>query len=172
MDLPQYTIKPNVNRVILFKIIQLVSLALLFYLALWLNMQLGFNLKLPLAVNILIIVVLILAIIIEMIKFHVIYSQFAFLFYTNKVLFQKKNKVETLFFKDIAKPKLKINALDKFMGTGTITLTKKLSIGPINKPQKIFDYLLKLIDYHKRTQQTASSVQNEHRAFSSQTQIN
>ncbi|MBU0461281.1 MAG: hypothetical protein KJ574_01705 [Nanoarchaeota archaeon] len=170
MEVPQYSIKPNVNRLVALKIIQLIILAVLFYIALWLNLQLGFNLEIPFMVNILVIVVLVVAVVIELIKFHVVYAQYNYLFYTNRVIFQKKDKLYTFYFKDFEKSELKSNLLDKIMGTGTIVLSKKFKIGPINKPSKVYEYLLKLIDYDKKTRSSYEAQQKGNQEFFKQTQ--
>ena len=54
-------------------------------------------------------------------------------------------------YKDLTEQELKKNLLDKLMNTGTIVLNKQFKIGPINKPDKIYPYFLKLVEYYKRT---------------------
>lgn len=171
MEIPQYSVKANSTRMLVARILLLVVLAPLFYVALWLNLRLGFAIDVPLIVNILIVIVLIVAVVIEIIKFHVIYSQHTYLFYTNRVIFQKKDKLITFFYKDYEKSELKQNLLDKTMKTGTIRLKKDFIIGPVNKPKKIYEYLLKLISYHKRQRSSISVQQKSNQAFTEQTRV-
>lgn len=172
MELPQYSVKPNVSRILILKITLLLILAIGFYFALWLNLKLGFNMAVPFVVNIAIVLVLVVAVLLELIRFHVVYSQYEFLFYTNRVIFKKKDKIQTFLFKDLKKIDFSQGLLDKIMKTGTIKMNKKFKVGPINKPKKVYEYLLKLIKYYKSTKDMHSDVQDQEKTFLKSAEVN
>lgn len=171
MEVPQYSVKPNIRRILASKLMILIVLSAVFYALLWFNLRLGFNIDMPLIVNLLVVVVIIIAMIIELIRFHVSYSQYEYLFYTNRVIFKKKDKLINFFYKDYMKSKLSKNPLDAIMKTGSIVLSKKFKIGPINKPHKVYEYFLKLVDYYKKTNVSNLQKERSNQNFHKQTEM-
>ena len=165
MEIPQFTVKPDVARMVVPKIFQLIILSFLFYVALWLNLKLGFQIDVPLIVNLLIVLGLALAIVIEVLRFHAKFSQFKYLLYVDKVIFQKKDVLKSFMFSDFTVSSLDQNVIDSLMGTGTIVLNKSFRIGPINKAHKVYEYLLKLISYYRSSRQRLISAQRSNVMF-------
>ena len=165
MDIPQFTVKPDVARMVVPKIVQLVILSLLFYIALWLNLKLGFQIEVPLIVNVLIAIGLVLAVLVEVLRFHAKFSQYKYLFYVDKLVFQKKDVLTSFLFADFQTSKHDQNLIDRLMSTGTIVLNKSFKLGPVNKAHKVYEYLLKLISYYRSSRQQAISTQRSNLMF-------
>ena len=149
MQVPQYSCKINSFRLVLPKLIQLIFLSLLFYVALIINLKLGFDFDVPLYVHVIITIVLILAIVLEILTYHVKFSQHKILFYVDRIVLQKDDSFLPLSFNDIVSSSISRSFFDKIMGTASIRINNKFNIGPISRYQKIYEYFNQLINYYR-----------------------
>jgi hypothetical protein len=104
------------------------------------------------------------------------FGKYQYLFYTDRVDFEGK-KTKTFMFNDFTEAKLKQGIFDKMFGTGSITLSKDFSIGPISNVAQMKSYLEQLVQYHRtseeryRMQQQQIQMQREMAQRQSQQQF-
>lgn len=160
MELPQYTLRPNTNRMVVPWIFKLLGLSAMFYAGIYFNVKFIFNSGIPAAINVLIFATLLVLIVIQLIIYNLRFGKFQYLFYTNRVEFQGK-KTETFFFNDFTNVELKQNIFDKMFNTGSLKLSKQFEIGPISSVTQIKSYFERLIQYYQATQQQYRMVQQQ-----------
>jgi hypothetical protein len=152
MELPQYTLKPNVNRMLVPWILKLLGLAALFYGGIYANVRFMFNARIPAFINLFIFVFLIVLVGAQVVLYHVRFGRFSYLFYTNRIEFKGK-KSRTFLFDEFSQAEIKQGVFDKMFNTGIIRLSKDFSVGPISNVSQIKEYLEQLVRYHVASQQ-------------------
>lgn len=176
MELPQYTLRPNTNRMVVPWIFKLLGLSALFYFGVFFNAKYALRTSVPSYINLLIFLFLIILIATQTVLYHVKFGKYQYLFYTNRVDFEGK-KTKTFMFDDFTEAKLKQGIFDKMFGTGSITLSKDFSIGPISNVAQMKSYLEQLVQYHRtseeryRMQQQQIQMQREMAQRQSQQQF-
>lgn len=160
MELPQYTLKPNVNRMVIPWIFKLLGLSILFYGGVYFNVRFALASTIPAYVNILIFLFLILLIATQTIMYHVKFGKYKYLFFTNRVEYDSKD-VQTFMFDDFQSVQLKQGLFDKMFDTGSILLSKKFGIGPISNVAQIKSYLEQLVNYYRAAQQRSRAQVQE-----------
>lgn len=163
MELPQYTLKPDSNRMVVPWILKLLGLCALFYVGIWINVKLLLKMTIPGIVNILIVIILIALVVVQIILYHVRFNKFKYVFFTNRVEYEGV-KPQTFLFSDYQSSELKQNFLDKFFGTGTIVLQPGMSIGPIANAKQIYSYFQQLLKYFQTTRAKYTSFKPFHEA--------
>ncbi|MBW2966965.1 hypothetical protein KY362_00615 [Candidatus Woesearchaeota archaeon] len=150
MELPQYMLKPNINRMVVPSAFQLFGLALLFYAGVYfLTMSMGLNV--PGYINLFIIAFLVVLIVAQLFLYHMKFGKYKYEFYTNRIEFSGK-KPATFMFTDFQQAELKQNLFDKMFNTGSIKLGKDFKIGPITNPERVKSYTEKLVNYYQSIQ--------------------
>ena len=176
MELPQYTLRPNTNRMVVPWIFKLLGLSALFYFGVFFNAKYALGTSVPSYINLLIFLFLIILIATQTVLYHVKFGKYQYLFYTNRVDFEGK-KTKTFMFDDFTEAKLKQGMFDKMFGTGSIVLSKGFSIGPISNVAQMKSYLEQLVQYHRtseeryRMQQQQIQMQREMAQRQSQQQF-
>jgi hypothetical protein len=175
MELPQYTLRPNTNRMVVPWVLKLLGLAILFYAGIYLNirfvakyLRISFlsNAEIPAYVNLLIFAFLIVLVVTQVILYRVKFGKFKYSFYTNRVEFEGK-KTETFMFTEFQQAELKQNLFDRMFDTGSIRLSRSFSIGPVSGVSQVKAYLEQLVKYHLsmqeryRVQQQQVAMQRE-----------
>lgn len=152
MELPQYTLKPNVNCMLVPWIFKLLGLSALFYAGIYFNVRFALDSAIPPLVNMLIFAFLLVLIMTQVIIYHVRFGKYKYLFYTDRIEYQAK-KPKTFMFSDFQQAVLKQGVFDKMFGTGEIKLGKDFVIGPISNVSQVKNYLEQLVNYYRATQQ-------------------
>jgi hypothetical protein len=162
MEIPQYTLKPNTNRMVIPWIFKLLCLSALFYGGIYFNARYALKTEIPAYINVLIFVVLLILIVTQLILYNVRFGKYRYMFYTNRVEYEAK-KTSTFLFDEYSASTLR----QKMLNTGSIQITKTFSIGPISNAAQIKTYLDQLVQYHKaaqerfRIQQQQAAMQQE-----------
>ncbi|MBI4738783.1 hypothetical protein HY772_04420 [Candidatus Woesearchaeota archaeon] len=152
MELPQYALRPNTNRLVVPWIFKLLGLSAIFYAGIYINVKLLFHAGIPAAINVLIFACLLVLIVIQLIMYNVRFGKYQYLFYTNRVEFQGK-KTDIFMFNEFTEVDLKQNLFDKMFNTGSLKLSKEFEIGPISSVTQIKSYFERLVQYYQATQQ-------------------
>jgi len=152
MELPQYTLKPNVNCMVVPWIFKLLGLSALFYAGIYFNVKYALKTEIPPLVNMLIFAFLIVLILTQVILYHVKFGKYKYLFFTNRIEYEAK-KPATFVFSDFQQAELKQGLFDRMFGTGELKLSKDFMIGPISNVAQIKSYLEQLVNYYRSTQQ-------------------
>lgn len=160
MEVPQYTLRPNTNRMVMPWIFKLLGLAILFYGGIFFNVKYALKMSIPLFVNVLIVIFLIILIATQLILYRVRFGHFKYEFYTNRVDYNGKDH-KTFLYGNFESAQLKQNPFDKIFGTGSIQLSKKFLIGPISNITQIKTYLEQLVRYYQYTQQRNQMLQQQ-----------
>ena len=154
MDVPQLTIYPNLKRVIIPKTIFLLFLGSIFYFGIRLNAGLlGWRVE-P-AINILIIFVLVLLIAGQIMLTFFRIKKISYLFYPDHIQ-STGRKQFSIYYLNLSDVDKKKNFIDTIFNTGTVRLSKLNRIPSIDHPDKVYDYLIRLIQYN------SSDHQNTH----------
>ena len=149
MEVPQYSLKIDLTRVIIPKIVLLVVLSFFFYVALVFNLHLGFKIVVPVIGHLMILAILFIAALLQTLKYQVEYSQYGIYFYLNKLIFKKGLEIQEFSYNQIAAVSLGKTFFDKILHTGYLSINHKTLVGPISNPEKIQAYLNQLINYNK-----------------------
>lgn len=160
MELPQYTLKPSVNRMVAPWILKLLGLAVLFYFGIYFNVKFAMKMDIPSYINILIFVFLIVLVVTQVILYNIRFGKYNYKFYTNRVEFEGK-KPATFLFSGFQQAEVKQGIFDKAFGTGIIKLSKSFSIGPISNVRQIESYLEQLVKYYRYTQERFRAQQQQ-----------
>lgn len=160
MELPQYTLRPNTNRMVVPWIFKLLGLSAIFYAGIYVNVKLIFNTSIPASINVLIFACLLVLIIIQLIMYNVRFGKYQYLFFTNRVEFQGK-KTDIFLFNAFSTVELKQNFFDKLFNTGSLKLSKDFEIGPISSVTQIKSYFERLIQYYQTMQQQYNMGQQQ-----------
>lgn len=152
MELPQYTLKPSTNRMVVPWIFKLLGLSILFYAGIYFNVKYALKTEIPSYVNILIFVFLIVLIGAQAFIYHIKFGKYKYNFYTNRIEYAGK-KPKTFLFSDFQSADLKQGMFDKMFNTGSIRLSKTFDIGPISNVTRIKSYLEQLVQYYRASQQ-------------------
>ena len=160
MELPQYTLKPNVNCMLVPWIFKLLGLSVLFYGGIYLNVRFALRTEIPPLVNILIFAFLIVLIVTQIIIYHVRFGRYKYLFFTNRIEYQGK-KPKTFLFGDFQEAVLKQGVFDRMFGTGRIRLSKDFVIGPVSNVVQIKNYIEQLVKYYNSVQQRYRAAEQQ-----------
>lgn len=160
MEVPQYTLRPNINRMVAPWIFRLLGLAILFYGGVYLNAKFALKMQIPIYINALIAVFLLVLIIAQIIIYKVKFGKYKYEFYTNRVDHEGKDS-KTFLYGNFQEMTLKQNILDKMFNTGSIRLSKEFSIGPVANVTQIKSYLEQLIKYYQYSQQQNRMMQQQ-----------
>ena len=139
---PQYTLSQDLKRVLVPKILQLIGLGAVFYLAIWLNLFLldvESSIKLYVAIGA--VVVLVIAVVLESILLAQKVNKNKYLFYSNRLVFKGK-EVPYVNIKHVS---FRQNFVDKMFTTGTIVLHPDFKIEKIPNLNQVYFYIQKLV---------------------------
>ncbi|MBW2964813.1 hypothetical protein KY363_05110 [Candidatus Woesearchaeota archaeon] len=160
MELPQYTLKPSVNRMVAPWILKLLGLAVLFYFGIYFNVKFAMKMDIPSYINILIFVFLVVLVVTQVLLYHIRFGKYSYKFYTNRIEFEGK-KPATFLFSEFQQADVKQGVFDKAFGTGIIRLSKSFSVGPITNVRQIESYLEQLVKYYRYTQERFRAQQQQ-----------
>jgi hypothetical protein len=160
MELPQYTLKPNTNRMTIPWIFKLLGLSILFYGGIYFNAKYALKMEIPPYINILIFLFIIVLVVTQLILYHVRFGKYKYQFYMNRIEYEGK-KTSTFLYSDFQNADLKQGVFDKMMNTGIIKLTKEFSIGPISNATQIQNYLIQLVQYYRASEQKYNIQQQQ-----------
>lgn len=148
MEFPQYTLRPNVARIVMPRIVGLILLGFLLYFGFQLNL---FFLKIALSMiyNLLTIVIILFLVAIAAVQIYSNNSSIQYLFYPNKVIKQGKEQA-IMMFSQVSIVTKKKNSWDNLFGTCTIILQPYLRIEHIQDSQQIYSYITNLVQYSRQ----------------------
>lgn len=138
MDYPQYTLKPDLKRIMIPQLLKLIVLCGIFYSGIIFNLKI-LKIDAPIHINILVIIVLFILVLLQTILSHVKSSKLEYKFYQDRIEFNN-NKI---YYKEIPEIKLKQNFFDKLFDTKTIILGK-FKISAITNYNEMYAYIEKL----------------------------
>jgi len=143
---PLYSLSPDLARILIPKLLQLIGLGIIFYFAIWLNLYLldvkDTTKNYTLIISI---IILFIAVIVELVLVVIKTKNNKYLFYPNKLEF----KGQPIPFVNIANVYLQKNFLDKIFNTGTIILHPNFKMEKISNTNQIFYYTQKLVQRAK-----------------------
>ncbi len=160
MEIPQYTLRPNTNRMVAPWILKLLGLSVLFYGGIYLNVKFAMNSSIPPIINMFIFAFLVVLIITQVIIYNIKFGKYTYQFFTNRIEYNGK-KPATFLFTSFQTAELKQNLFDKMFDTGWIRLDKEFSIGPISNVTQMKGYLEQLVKYYVYMQQQYRSQQQQ-----------
>lgn len=149
MDQPPYTIRPNVKKILLTKLLLLTGLSVLLYIGARMNLAL---LKIELTQKLHFIIIACIAIIAILdILLHIIKAtKTTYLVFADKVEITDK-KHSMLQLRDVQTIVVNRGIIDTWLGTCTIQLAPHFFIKDIPNSNQIYIYLQELIEYAKRS---------------------
>jgi len=147
MDLPQYTLKPNIKRVLVPNFFVLLFLGLFFYFALWLNFTL-LNKELPDNINLLIVAILALLLVLQAVLSYMKFSKARYLFFADRIQYVT-NKTKVIYFNQVRGISFKRNFIDKLFNCGTIRIEPGFEIKYVPNSNQIYVYIQQLIQSYK-----------------------
>ena len=143
---PQYALKQDIKRVLIPKILQLISLGAVFYFAIWLNLfLLEVEDSIKFYVTIGAIIVLVIAVILEIILLIQKTNKNKYLFYSAQVGFKGKE----MPYVNVVHVSFRQNFIDKIFNTGTIILYPDFLIEKVPNLNQVYFYVQKLIQSAK-----------------------
>ena len=160
MELPQYTLRPNTNRMVVPWILKLLALAILFYGGIYFNVRYALGSQIPPIINLFIFAFLMVLIATQVIIYHIKFGKFKYSFYANRIEFEGK-KVETFMFSDFRAAELKQNVFDRMFDTGSLKLSKSFSVGPVSGITQVKNYLEQLVRYYAAMQDRYKAQQQQ-----------
>jgi hypothetical protein len=143
MDLPLYSTKPNIIRVLVPKVFKLIGLAVLLYAGVWLNL-LVMKKQIPSSINYLVIAIIFVLVLIESLLTYLQTSKNKYYFFAGRVEFRGK-LAKTLDFRYVTNMFVSKNFVDKILGTGTILVQPDFVIGSVSNCDQVFAYLQQLV---------------------------
>jgi hypothetical protein len=149
VDIPEYTIKPNVLRKATAQLLLMIVLSIVFYFGIYINIYL-LNIQIPQNIQILIITVLGLLVMIQVLLTYVQTSKIRYSIYRNRVQIETANP-KYLMFNTIQDIQIKKNIFDNIFKTGTIILQPELKLEFVPNIDQTYSYLKQMIQY-SRTQ--------------------
>lgn len=149
MELPQYTLKPHNNRMVVPWIFGLLMLSILFYFGIYFNVKFALQSDVPPSINMFIMAFCIVIVVFQLVRYHIQFAKYQYLFYADRIEFQGK-KTKVFMLKDTEEITVKKNIFDNMFKTGSIKLSKKFKVGPIINTSQMQAYIQKLVDYNRK----------------------
>jgi len=143
MELAQYSVKPNVGRIVFPQFFRLIFLCAVFYGGVWVNFFL-LGRALPLWITAGLIAVLIILMIAQLLITKSRANRYHYDFFSNRIEFYG-DKLKSILFSEVQQVKLSRNIFDNLSGTGTIILSKNFKISAVKNYSEIQNYLNQLI---------------------------
>lgn len=144
MDLPLYSTKPSIVRVLVPKVLKLLGLAVLLYAGVWLNLWV-MKKNIPSSINYLIIAFIILLVLVEVLLTYLQTSKHKYYFFADRLEFRGK-VAKNLDFRYVTNIFVSKNFVDKFLGTGTIIIEPDFRIENVSNCDQVFVYLQQLVE--------------------------
>ncbi|MFC1742205.1 hypothetical protein ACFL3V_06740 [Nanoarchaeota archaeon] len=160
MELPQYTLRPNTNRMVAPWILKLIGLSMLFYGGIFFNVKYAMGSEIPAVISVFIFFFLIVLVVTQLFIYRVKYGKYSYKFYTNRIDFEGK-KTETFIFSNFQQAELKQGLFDKMFNTGSIRLSKEFSIHSISNLTQMKSYLEQLVKYYNYSQDRYKAQQQQ-----------
>ncbi len=143
MELPVYTIRASVLKILIPKAAKLLGLALLLYAGIWLNIYL-MKRSIPDTINYLIIAIIAVLVLIEALLAYNQTVKHKYYFFQGRIEFRGKQP-KTIDFRYITNITVSKNFLDKILKTGTIVIQPEFKIRSIKNPDQVAAYLQQLV---------------------------
>ena len=143
MDLPLYSTKPSIVRVLIPKIFKLIGLAVLLYTGVWLNLFF-MKIKIPSYINYLIIAIIFVLVLIEALFTYMQTLKDKYYFFAGRVEFRGK-LAKTLDFRYVTNMSVSKDLVDKVLGTGTIVVQPDFRVENVSNCDQVFSYLQQLV---------------------------
>ena len=112
--MPQYTLKPDINRMVAPWALKLIGISAVFYIGIYLNIYL-LKIEMPPYINMFILAFLLVLIIAQSILYHVKFAKYRYLIYINRIEYEGKTP-RTFLYDDFQQAELKQNLFDKMFG--------------------------------------------------------
>lgn len=138
-----YSLKPNIKRIIIPKIVKLLALCIVFYLGIWVNLLL-LDLELSGYIKILIAAILVVLFAMEPILSYSKASKISYNFFDDRISLEGK-KQQSILYRDVTDMALRQNFTDKPFNTYSLMLEPDFRISFINNGSQVYVYLQKLV---------------------------
>ena len=169
MELPQYTTKPSVIRMIVPEFLKMFSLSMLFYVGIKLNFYF-LEITAPSYVDIVLISFLAVVSLAQVVISNRKTSAEQYNFYSNRIERVGGKKPMQILFADVKNITISKNLFDNLFGTAKISVEPNLDMNYITNANQIYYYIQKLVQnyrysvysqyYAPQPQQTAQQQQN------------
>jgi len=143
MELPQYSAKPSVSRILFPQFFKLAALCLLFYFGVWVNFFL-IGADFPFWITVLLAAVLVVLFFAQLAITKSRANRYHYDFFSNRIEFYG-DRLKSIMFSDIEEIKLSRNVFDSISGTGTVIIAKSFKISDVSNYLEIQNYLNQLI---------------------------
>ena len=160
MELPQYTLYLSKPRILIPKTILMIFLGMFLYFGAWLNLKL-LNIIIPVEYHFFIILGIITLVIMQFILNYIKYSNYKYLFFKDKIVFEGKTNV-TISYLEVQNIEVVQNNIDKLFHTGTININPIHKMQYISNTNQIYCYLQKLIEFSRKTSVNNPNYNNQY----------
>ena len=142
MELPTYSTKPNITRILFPKIALLLLLSSILYTGVRINFVV-FNMTFPMVANAIVILIIIILALIEIVNTEKKAKDSKIYFFNSRIEVRGKEET-TIILNTINNIEIKKSMVDKLLNTGTLVLNTGQTIKDIKYPERIRDYILQL----------------------------
>ena len=143
MELAQYTIKPNIVRIVAAKILYLLLLGILMYFAVWLNLYL-LQITVPPGINLLIIMIILAILLLQIAITYIKFSKTKYFFFPDRIEYKGK-KPKIFYFASTQRIYIKRGIADKILKTGNIIIEPDFQIKFVSNVKQVYTYTQALI---------------------------
>jgi len=149
MELPQYSVKPSVSRILFPQFFKLAALCALFYGGVWINFFL-LRQNFPLWITMALVIILAILFVVQLQLTKAQANKYHYDFFSNRVEFYG-DKLKSAMFSNVQEIKTSRNFFDSISGTGTIILSKDFRISNVSNYAEIQNYLNQLIQNFRQS---------------------
>lgn len=149
MELPQYTVYVETPRLLFPKVLKVIFMCLVFYVALWINF-LFLKKQMPPYVILITIVILVLVVLITTIFNYTKYSNHQYRFFMNRIEYSGDIQ-NSIMYSQITSMRIKRDPFDIIFKTGTIDLGG-FRVDSIPNLNQVFFYIQKMVQMYGKPQ--------------------
>jgi len=143
MEVPNYSTKQNLARVLLPRILTLLMLSLLLYVGIRINF-LVFNMEFPDPINFIVIILIMILIAADIFLTNMKNKESKIYFFNDRIEIRGKDAT-TISLATITSAAVEKNVYDKMLNTGDIILSDGQAIKSLNYPERISQYIMQLL---------------------------
>ncbi len=149
MELPQYTIRPAIRRLLVPQFLKLIALCALFYFGVWINLKL-LERQVPIWFDIAVIAFLLILAIAQAFITRKRAENWRYEFYSNRIEYFG-DRLSSVLYSDIPSIVVKRNVFDLLANTATLALGK-FRIRYLTNYEEISKYINSLVEAYRQEQ--------------------
>lgn len=149
MELPQYSTKPSIKRLLIPQFLRLIVLCALFYFGVWINLKL-LKMEVPLWFDILVIAFLLVLAIVQVLITRKKAENWRYEFYSNRIEYFG-DRLSSVVYSDIPSIAVKRNIFDLLANTATLVLGK-FRMRHLSNYEEISKYINSLVEAYRQEQ--------------------